>query len=304
MATTDVVPAPITPAQSPTLACYPTSPIAHFPPPVQAAVRRPLRERCGFNLSLKIHTTCAQQGRAAPWSPKGHVQPHRNNLPRRRKGQIKRIVVVDDDSPSTTEPKPDSEQPPKGERHLQEVVPGLFLAFKLADAAADAAKRQEERYTHVIDICYPPPGYDSGAIEQAYEGRVHRLRLVLPAAHPADAERAGLGLTDAQLRAARDFLAQALPYVSATAPPPLMSSAPCANVRILVSTPPRRPTDAMSIVGCYLSFVSNKGADATLRFIDDQADILSIWKWEVSEDEVGKIERVARMWSWLSKVRR
>jgi len=306
MATAAVLPILAAP-YSPISSLYPSSPLAEFPPPVPT-LRRPLRERCGFTHNLKIHTSFAQQARPGPWSPKGHIQPHRNHLPRRRKGQIKRIVLYEDDS--ATEPKvqegPEALNalPETEGRHLQEVVPGLFLEFRPADSSVDIARAQEERYTHVIDICYPPPGYDSGAVEQAYESRLQRLRLVLPStSRPTDSQRAGLALTDAQLRMARDFLAQTLPYSGVCASQVASQTVPHA-VRILLSTPARRPTDAMSIAGCYLSFASGKSVETALRFIDDEDNFLSVWKGEVSEDEIAKVERVARMWSWLSSIRR
>jgi len=293
------------PVTGPSIGIYPTSPLAKFPPPAPT-LRRPLRERCGFiaELSLTITTSFGQpQACAGPWSPKGHIQPHRSHLPRRRKAQVKRIELYDDDDEpeqAQSAPTPGAFVPPPrpaDEPCLQEVVPGLFAAFKTETA--------HEGYTHVIDVCHPLPGYDAGATEQAYEGRVHRLRLVLPEASTEESARAGLGLTEAQLRAARDFLAETLPY--GTASQSSAAARPTGNkqgVRVLISTPPRRPTDAMSIVGCYLAFASGKSVDAALRCIDDEPEFLSVWKGEVSEDEVVRVERVARMWSWLSRIRR
>ncbi|KAI0732545.1 hypothetical protein C8Q72DRAFT_817451 [Fomitopsis betulina] len=287
----------------PTVGIYPTSPLARFPPPVPA-LRRPLRERCGFNaqLSLTIKTSFGQQQPCAdPWSPKGHTQPHRNHLPRRRKANIKRIVL-DDDEPEHAAPAapgtPGALVPAPGPADascLQEVIPGLFIAFK---TTSDAVK--ETAYTHIIDVCHPPPGYDAGATEKAFEGRIHRLRLVLPEPSPPKSGRAGLALTETQLRAARDFLAETLPYSTLQPPAVLKKQA----VRVLISTPQRRPTDAMSIVGCYLAFVSKKSVDTALRCIDDEPEFLSIWKGEVSEDELARAERVARMRSWLSGIKR
>lgn len=187
-------------------------------------------------------------------------------------------------------------------RHLQEIIPGLSLAFKPSDdSGEDTVQSLEDGFTHLVDICDPPAGSDEldcGSVEQAWDGRVHRLRLVLPtSARADDSLRAGLALTDAQLRAARDFLAQALPY-SGTA------SNGTLGVRTLVCTPAHRPTDALSVAGCYLAFVSAKSVETVLRFIDAEADFLSVWKGEVSGYEMEKIEKVARKWSWLSNLRR
>ncbi|CCM01010.1 uncharacterized protein FIBRA_03058 [Fibroporia radiculosa] len=307
MATADTLyPISIAPAPlPPILGIYPSSPIAQFPPPLPGR-RRPLRERCGLAHNLKIQTNFSPQAvHAGPWSPKGHLQPHRNNLPRRRK--VKRIVFHDAEVIPPEPPIPPQvlPVPPQMEnRHLQEVVPGLYVAFKLSDAAADAQHIRDTAYTHLLDICYPPPGYDSGAIEQVYENRVHRLRLVLPVGPATRTQRAGLGLTNSQLRAARDFLAQALPYSGSSASSITHPQSGSLAVRILLSTPMHRPTDAMTAAGCYLAFVSGKSVETTLRFIDDEDNFLSIWKGEVSEDEVEQAERVAKMWSWLSNMKR
>ncbi|KAH9949309.1 hypothetical protein B0H21DRAFT_729575 [Amylocystis lapponica] len=297
-------------AHYPCIELYPSSPLRQFPPPLTPVhTMRPLRERCGFNLQIK--TSFSHSATPAPWSPKGHghLQPHRNHLPRRRK--TKRITFYDDESASPPQPTP-APAPvpplvpapvpvpaPEEQRHLQEVVPGLFFAFHTpADTTSNRAL--EAGYTHLVDVCLPtgPDAPFAGASEQAFEGTVHRLRLVLPAAALAPAGgRAGLALTDAQLRTARDFLAQALPYGTAAA-------RGAAGVRVLLTTPPHRPTDAMAIAGCYLAFASGKGAETVLRYVDEEESFLSVWKGEVSGEEMERVERVARMWSWLSGIRR
>ena len=287
----------------PVVDIYPTTPLARFPPPV-STLQRPLRERCGFTaqLSLTIKTSFGQQACGGSWpSPKGHIQPHRSHLPRRRKAQVKRIVLydnLDDDEPEQAVPAvptPGALAPapaPVDAPCLQEVVPGLFIAFK-----TESATHHDAIYSHLIDVCHPLSGYDAGAIEKAYEGHTHRLRLVLPEPSQPDSGRAGLALTEAQLRAARDFLAETLPYSTSK---PLARPAPEKQaVHVLISTPQRRPTDAMSIVGCYLAFASKKSVDTALRCIDDEPEFLSIWKGEVSEDEVARVERVAKRWSYL-----
>ena len=99
---------------------------------------------------------------------------------------------------------------------------------------------------------------------------------------------------------------ETLPY-SSTSQPPAAGTRPLPEkqaVRVLISTPQRRPTDAMSVLGCYLAFASKKSVDIALRCIDDEPDFLSIWKGEVSEDELARAERVARMRSWLSGIKR
>lgn len=276
---------------------YPSTPLSEFPPPLPIQ-RRPLRERCGFDLKIKTSFTPPENPTQREHN-NGHVQPHRSNLPRRKKGL--RLVV--DEPILAVEPsaKLVQETRPAADQNLQELIPGLFVAFKSTGDRSDTREVLAEGYTHLIDICYPADGTDNfaaGSIEQTSEGNLHKLCLTLPmSARVSESVRAGLALTDAQLRAARDFLAQTFPYSLAV-------DVQAGATRVLVATPARRPTDAMCIAGCYLAFASGKNVGTVLRYIDDEESVLSIWKGEVSEDEVDKSERVARLWSWLSSIRR
>jgi len=285
---------------------YPTSPLMTLHRP-QPPTHSRLRERCGF--SLRITTSPPIPGTCGPRSPRVHVHPHRNNLPRRRPGQRKRIVFHEDLSPAAAaeakphvpstaaDPIPENPLPP-ADKCLQELVPGLSVAFALGDDA-EARRALEDGYSHVVEICYSPAGpreCAGGSAEEIREEKAQRLRLVLPSSvRASDPGRAALALSDMQLRASRDFLAQALPYTLAERPD-------AGGVRILITTPIGRPTDAMSVMGCYLSFVSRKSVERVLRFIDEEEDFLSVWKGEVSGDEAERAETIARSWSWLSAI--
>ena len=96
-----------------------------------------------------------------------------------------------------------------------------------------------------------------------------------------------------QLGAARDFIGECLPKELAALPEQ-------ESVRVLVTTPPGQPTDAMCVVGCYLGFAAGLGVEEILRCVDEEECILSVWKGEVSGEEVERIEEVARGWSWLT----
>ena len=63
----------------------------------------------------------------------------------------------------------------------------------------------------------------------------------------------------------------------------------------MIATPFGRPTDAMCVAGCYLAFISKKTVEDVLRYIDEEEDFLSVWKGEVSENEVERTEQVARV---------
>ncbi|KAI0774914.1 hypothetical protein BD413DRAFT_472091 [Trametes elegans] len=314
-------------------ALYPSSPLKVFPPPAPA-IRRPLRERCGVSLTLHIESPAAPGAGLkpskvpGPWSPKGHVQPHRNHLPRRRNAKPRFAYYTDKrappESPKPTpaatpaaiptpkaEPVPSYEaKPPTEEPRLQAIIPALWVAFAQEDKEKEGGRtenaREHDGFTHVVEIHHAgDAAYASGSTEKLWDGRAQRLRLALPTSAAATAAttgagaggRAGLALSDAQLRAARDFVAECLPHAVASLPEQ-------GTVRVLVTTPRGRPTDAMCVIGCYLAFVAGQGAEAILRCIDDEESVDSVWKSEVSGDEAERIEKIARSWSWLSAVAR
>ncbi|KAI8971017.1 hypothetical protein BD414DRAFT_510615 [Trametes punicea] len=306
-------------SRSDVIALYPTSPLKVFPPPAPS-IRRPLRERCGVSLTLHIETpaltsTCKPAKVPGPWSPKGHIQPHRNHLPRRRNPKPCFAGFQEKHAPAaaapTTEQRPKPApalasvpgpvpepatsytfDPPKAEEpRLQAIIPALWVAFARRDD-----RSYEAGFSHVVEICYASPtspAHDSGTCERLWDGRAQRLRLALPVSARTQSGRAALALSDAQLRAARDFVAECLPKSVAALPEQTA-------VRVLVTVPQARPTEAMCLVGCYLAFVAGQSAEAILRCIDEEESILSVWKGEVSGDEMERIERIARSWSWLS----
>jgi len=288
---------------------YPTSPMASFPPPAPVNSRS-LKERCGVTLSISTTNNPLTKNVIKVLSPKGHTQPHRNNLPRRRKPKkcFQNFNPGDDDPTVDMKPKPvaspiiEAPAPPPAplQSHLQELIPGLSIAF--ASGSTDESLPQshtDKPYSHIVNIIYSveEDGSDAGTSQQTYRNGAQRLSLVLPGSAKTCAGRPGLGLSDAHLRVVRDFLAEALPRE-------LAEQSIYSSVRILVSTPHGRPTDAMCIVGCYLSFLSGKDAETVLRYVDQEEDFLSIWKGEVSEDELERVEKIARAWSWLSQVPR
>ena len=317
---------------------YPTSPIQTFPPPLPTSPST-LRARCGVTMRVQLPTQSPQSA----WSPKGHVQPHRHNLPRRR--NPKRFVIIDHDhddvaksaAPKSPSPilretrlvvvnkdnsnnaekatsKPKSEQgiavgkarvasshPPiespyipsinADDPHLQSLIPDVFMAYsrpntRLEDLPGYSAA---EPYTHVVHI---DTNDEEAATKRVSEGRTQHLHLNVPSSSQASgSSRAGLELTDAQLRAARDFMAEAKPLLVHNS-----------GVRILVTGPYGRPTNIVCVAACYYSFVSGKSMEDVLRIIDDKEDFSSTWKGEVTEDESDKVEQIARAWSWLSSI--
>ncbi|KAI0365074.1 hypothetical protein BV20DRAFT_781957 [Pilatotrama ljubarskyi] len=296
---------------------YPSSPLKVFPPPAPS-LRRPLRERCGVSLTLHIETPALAFKPSkvpGPWSPKGHLQPHRNHLPRRR--NPKPCFASFQEKPQTPPaalPEPPRQKksasvptpapaphpvptptyalklPKVGEPRLQAIIPALWVAFAGVDD-----RSYEEGFSHIVEICYggDATAQKPGSSERIWSGHAQRLRLALPESARHVTGRAALALGDAQLRAARDFIAECLPKSLASMPEQ-------SEVRVLVVAPQGRPTDAMCLVGCYLAFVANQATDAILRCIDEEETILSVWKGEVSGDEMDRVEKIARSWSWLS----
>jgi len=311
---------------------YPTSPILSFTPPAPSAGR--LAERAGMTLTVKTNFGAPDN---IVRSPVKNIQPHRNNLPRRRnpkrlrsfqpftpnekEEELKEKVPMDEAQPThvlvinekarllcdTFTLDEISEAVRIGANsadsdHLQELIPGLYLAFSDAEPSTVQSKHPKGKpWTHTVHISYPAePEPHNGTTEQSYGGGVQRLHIVLPSSTRAQmlsSSRTGLGLTDAQLRTVRDFIAQALPRHLASLPDQ-------SDVRVLVTAPHGRPTDVMCAAGCYLSFASGQEVEAVLRFVDEEPDFLSIWKGEVSEDECERTQKIASSWSWLNQVQK
>ncbi|KAJ3487842.1 hypothetical protein NLI96_g3275 [Meripilus lineatus] len=318
---------------------YPSDPMASIRPQCSLSPQS-LRERCGIALSLSI---------APPVGPpKGDIQPS-NKLPRRRKTKVHVVTpeahsatsssdtLVNQQPELVQEPKLEVQQKaetieietpvpaalnaskvvqvtsePKPDSSLQELIPGLYIAFSNEGPKDEQPGDSPEKpYTHIVNITHPTQDIDEnfkGSAHESYDHQIRRLHLVLPKSaivSPADGatttaavasdasprsnktQRAGLGLTDLQLRVARDFLDKAMPRS-------LASSAEQTSVRVLITTPHGRPTDAMCAAACYLAFTSGQSAHTILRFVDEEEDFLSVWKGEVSEDEITKTEKIAR----------
>ena len=49
-----------------------------------------------------------------------------------------------------------------------------------------------------------------------------------------------------------------------------------------------------------MGFAARRGVEEVLRCVDEEEAVLSVWKGEVSGEEVERIEEIARGWSWLT----
>jgi len=207
----------------PTLDIYPSMPITTFPPAMPAA-KRTLRERCGIDLS--ISTAFMTTSTNPMWSPKLHTQPHRTNLPRRRKPQ-KRFAHVVKVEETPVEEKPmeamemiksesvdsnldfvestwtsstaqidiNSSPPnPEHHHHLEEIIPSLHVAFSDGLPSSQLPGYSIEKpYTHVVNIVYPPTNSTddsfAGSTEQFYECHIQKLRGYSTSGGPRFLER-------------------------------------------------------------------------------------------------------------------
>ena len=327
---------------------YPTTPLSVFPPPPPPVLLpTQMHNRMGAGVGLTLQIDSPFKPPAGPWSPKGHIQPHRSHLPRRRNPKpcfqnfyataetaaqkpkstpaptrtpkVERVSAPAPTSTSTsiyspTAPIPTPCPPKADEPHLQEIIPALWVAFSdstpplssnssTSTSTTSAHEIQEAGFTHIVEIAHSAGEPSAaGSIERRWDvtRQAQRLRLVLPASareQPQKTGRAALALTDAQLCAARDFVGECLPgELAAAALPDSEQGA----VRVLVTAPPGRPTDVMCVVGCYLGFAARRGVEEVLRCVDEEEAVLSVWKGEVSGEEVERIEEIARGWSWLT----
>lgn len=205
-----------------------------------------------------------------------------------------KVVEVEATVEAEAKEDPYAPAPPVDQPHLQEFIPGLNIAFVGADVDALEhlpGQSSSAPYTHVVSMHF---GTEAKPIERSYEGRCQRLRLSL-GERSASATRQGLGLTDAQLRIVRDFIAEAQPRLSP-------SEGMQHGVRVLIATPHGCPTNAMCALACYLAFVTGKPVEKTLEWIDQDEEFESAWKGEVSEDEIERVEKIVQAWSYLSAI--
>ena len=127
---------------------------------------------------------------AGPWSPKGHIQPHRSHLPRRRNPKpcfqnfhataeaaaqkpkpmptpvlTPKVERVSAPAPTSTSismpitPIPTPCPPKADEPHLQEIIPALWVAFSdstapLSGTASNSAHEIQTGFTHIVEIAH------------------------------------------------------------------------------------------------------------------------------------------------------
>jgi hypothetical protein len=176
---------------------------------------------------------------------------------------------------------------------LQELVPGLFVAFeddRLAFGDVSVGEPGErlktfrgEDFTHIITVCTENAA-EAAVVRVAGAGS--QLRLVIPATQDAldddDHVNVQPRISPSQLLAARDFLSSSNLN---------LSPSESADARILITTPRNCRAEAMSIASCYLSFATGHSVRRVLAHFDDGDCYLSVWQgvmdwraWDFVED--------------------
>ncbi|KAH7883354.1 hypothetical protein F5I97DRAFT_232141 [Phlebopus sp. FC_14] len=159
--------------------------------------------------------------------------------------------------------------------HMEEIVPGLYVAFADDDFEADALRTFDyTRFSHVVQVMRARNA--TRRSEEAVDPITGtcKLRLSCPAYGHDDRHTA---LKFPQLLAARDFMSLALPYQKH---PSRLRHVSHGDVNLLVVAPTARTVDIMSIVVCYLAFISARHANCVLEYIDEVEEFDETWKGE------------------------
>ena len=94
---------------------YPTTPLSVFPPPPPPVfLPTQMHNRMGAGVGLTLQIDSPFKPPAGPWSPKGHIQPHRSHLPRRRnpKPCFQNFHATAETAAQKPKPKPTPPNPP------------------------------------------------------------------------------------------------------------------------------------------------------------------------------------------------
>ncbi|KAH9945347.1 uncharacterized protein BXZ73DRAFT_96338 [Epithele typhae] len=262
------------------MAMYPSRAEQVSPPPTS---HRALRDRCGVTLNIRMEYATAGSTKprrlinAAPGNI--NTEPHHAKLPRRK--VVAKIVHPASPKPETPveppAPTPISQPPAANDPQLQEILPAMHVCF------GNAHHARRMGFTHCVEVVYTYAEPQRDRVLRG--GDVKRLRLTLPR-DVRERSASRLRLTEAQLLLARDFMLDVVPAADATKP--------AGDVKILVSVPAGRPTEAMCIAGTYLAHAADRDAEEILRCIDEEEEaVLSVWKGEVSEIEAAQVNKVA-----------
>ncbi|KAF8444961.1 hypothetical protein L210DRAFT_3502361 [Boletus edulis BED1] len=157
----------------------------------------------------------------------------------------------------------------------EEIIQRLYVAVTDDDCEIAALQTiHPKQFTHIVRVAFDPPSDKNNIMPSSWKlqvnfpkGGPHEVRLTCPALTlQYDGKRTAL--KEKQLRAARNVIAWALPQRNDAwseedpkFPIPLDL---CKKMRLLVIAPPDRSVDAMTIVVCYMAFLTGQSAEETL----------------------------------------
>jgi hypothetical protein len=248
---------------------------AILPPPISLGQRR------GITLSTQIPPS--------PYESSAGASSTLTNLPRRKRPGKKLWTPVKKEIVLIREEKRERD------RCWSEVVTDIFVAFHGEEEEKVSIVEGGKKYTHIITVSL---AHGAGVQEKRTDlpdgscVQALHLSVRLHEDDPARAQRVGLGLSSEQLKATSIFLSNAFCSTSTSS---------SSNPRVLITCPYGRQTDAMSIIATYLSRSLEEDVVDILKVIDLIDGLRSVWKGEVSENEVAVIRSVLSENGWMAK---
>ncbi|KAF9235260.1 hypothetical protein BU15DRAFT_65011 [Melanogaster broomeanus] len=173
-------------------------------------VRLSLRER--RRVSLTVQTTLNESAVTLH-----HIQPGKDNVPRRSVW-----VQTPPSPPAPMTPEDEVDTPDAGssmylseKSFIEEIIPGLFVAFADDDFKTAALRTYENKqFSHVVQVTLGPANEitaDRSEETLRFGADTQKLRLSCPTCGNGAGHTV---LSSDQLLAARDFLSLAMPYTS------------------------------------------------------------------------------------------
>jgi len=225
----------------------------------------PLRQRRNFNLSTQIPPSSYEANFGTDLAL--------TNLPRRKSAT---------DGLAAPKIAIEGEQKDELDRCWGQIGPDIFVAFHEETDDKVFIVEGGRKYTHVITISLAPvAGAQEMSTDLSDGSCVHALHLSVRC--PAEdasirVRRAGLGLSVDQLKSTSVFLSNAFSSMS--------------SPTVLITCLRGRQTDVISVIATHLSRSLEEDVTEILKVIDLIDDLSSVWKGEVSEDEVRVIQSV------------
>ena len=248
-----------------------------------------LRERIGVTLEI-ITADLPHEFLPMVYSSHGHHE-----------GQVEHLNEEEDSFGGTTDPEvipgigrdisKSQRAMDHNLRHLQSVVPGLFICLKEHESNIQMYRGDRLKFTHVIRISPIPLDSKHGRNSEnpwIDESGVHHLHLSVPRSrrHP----HIQLRLTIDQLLFARDFLSLALPYLHYGLP----HAPPGTDACVLVSAALDHATEAVAIIATYQAFAS--GGKQKVKNLLRLFDPFEAWRGAAGcQNSLGIMNMVSRM---------